>query len=222
MTPIALVTGGSRGIGAAIVERLRADGWEVLAPTRSDLDLERPASIDAFLATIDTVQVAALINDAGINPIATLADIALDDWQRVQQVNVTAPLRLMQHVAPRMAAHGGGRIVNISSIYSFMGRAGRVSYGASKGALNQLTRMAAAEFGDGNVLVNAVAPGFVMTELSRRNNSPDTLERIRLEVPLRRFAAPADVAEVACFLVSSRNRYITGQVIVVDGGLSIV
>jgi len=220
--PIALVTGGSRGIGAAVVAQLRADGWDVLAPTRADLDLEVASSIDAFLASLGSVTLSALINDAGINPIAPLADITPEDWRRVQQVNVTAPLRLMQHVAPRMAAHGGGRIVNVSSIYSFLGRTGRASYGASKGALNQLTRMAAVEFGPGNVLVNAVAPGFVMTDLTRANNTPETLERVRLEVPVRRFAEPDEVADVICYLASPRNRYITGQVIVVDGGLSLV
>lgn len=220
--PIALVTGGSRGIGAAVVAQLRADGWDVLAPTRADLDLEVASSIDAFLASLGSVKLSALINDAGINPIAPLADITPEDWRRVQQVNVTAPLRLMQHVAPRMAAHGSGRIVNVSSIYSFLGRAGRASYGASKGALNQLTRMAAVEFGPGNVLVNAVAPGFVMTDLTRANNAPETLERVRLEVPVRRFAEPDEVADVICYLASPRNRYITGQVIVVDGGLSLV
>lgn len=220
--PVALVTGGSRGIGAAVVARLRADGWEVLAPTRAELDLADDTSMDAFLAKLGSMKLSALVNDAGINPVAPFADVAVDEWRRVQQVNVTAPFRLMQHVAPRMAAHEGGRIVNISSIYSFLGRAGRASYGASKGALNQLTRMAAVEFGPGNVLVNAVAPGFVLTDLSRQNNSPEMLERVRLDVPVRRLAEPDEVADVVCYLASPANRYITGQVIVVDGGLSLV
>ena len=220
--PVALVTGGSRGIGAAVVARLRTDGWEVLAPTRDELDLADDASMDGFLASLGSVRLSALVNDAGINPISAMAEIPLDEWRRVQQVNVTAPFRLMQHVAPRMAAHEGGRIVNISSIYSFLGRAGRASYGASKGALNQLTRMAAVEFGPGNVLVNAVAPGFVLTDLSRQNNSPEMLERVRLDVPVRRLAEPDEVADVVCYLASPTNRYITGQVIVVDGGLSLV
>lgn len=220
--PVALVTGGSRGIGSAIVTRLRADGWAVLAPTRAELDLASTASIDAFLGALGAVEIFALINDAGINPITTFTDISLEEWQRVQQVNVTAPLRLMQHVAPQMITRGGGRIVNVSSIYSFLGRAGRASYGASKGALNQLTRMAAVEFGPSNVLVNAVAPGIVMTDLTRQNNSAETLEKIRLQVPTQRFAEPSDIADVVCYLASPDNRYITGQVIVVDGGLSLV
>src|SRR5688572_4026033 len=150
-TRTALVTGASRGIGAAIAARLAAAGFEVLAPRREALDLASADSIRAFVASAPDVDV--LVNNAGENKVAPIAELALADWQRILDTNVTAAFLLTQHFAPRMAARGWGRIVNVSSCYSFLSRAGRVAYSASKGALNQLTRTAALEYGPQNVLV---------------------------------------------------------------------
>jgi 3-oxoacyl-[acyl-carrier protein] reductase len=214
----ALVTGGSRGIGRAIADRLRAAGMEVVAPTRAELDLASPESIRAFLASAPDVDV--LVNNGGENRIARIAELELADWQRILDTNVTSAFLLIRHFGPRMAARGWGRIVNVSSCYSFLARPGRVAYSASKGALNQVTRTAALELGEGNVLVNAVAPGFVETEMTRRNNDAEQIARLESQTALGRLARPEEVAELVAFLASDQNSYITGQVVVIDGGFS--
>ena len=119
-----------------------------------------------------------------------------------------------------MAARGWGRIISVSSCYSFLARAGRVAYSASKGALNQVTRTAALEFGGRNVLVNAVAPGFVETEMTRRNNDAGQIAQLASQTALGRLARPEEVAELVAFLASDQNSYITGQLVVIDGGFS--
>ena len=119
-TLTALVTGASRGIGAAIAQHLNSDGWHVLAPSRSELDLAKPESIEAYLAGIQ--EVYGLVLNAGINEPAPLADINDEDWQRIHDTNVTSAFRLLRALAPRMADQSGGRIVAISSAYSTRAR----------------------------------------------------------------------------------------------------
>ncbi len=153
----ALVTGGSRGIGAAIVQRLMTDGYNVLAPTRQEMDLESNASIDAYLLQIKD-RVDILVNDAGINRIAILSDIKDQDVDDTLQINLIAPLRIIREVAPHMKKKGFGRILNISSVWSVVSRMGRISYTMSKAALNGMTRSLAVELAPYNILVNAVAP----------------------------------------------------------------
>lgn len=217
-TRTALVTGASRGIGEAIAARLSAAGFNVLAPTREMLDLASADSIRAFVANAPDVDV--LVNNAGENKVAPIAELDLADWQRILDTNVTAAFLLIQHFAPRMAARGWGRIVNVSSCYSFLSRAGRVAYSASKGALNQVTRTAALEYGPQNVLVNAIAPGFVETEMTRRNNNPEQIAKLASQTALGRLAQPNEIAELVAFLASEQNSYITGQLVVIDGGFS--
>lgn len=217
-TRTALVTGASRGIGEAIAARLTAAGLQVVAPAREELDLSSADSIRAFLGNAPDVDV--LVNNAGENKVAPIADLALADWQRILDTNLTAAFLLIQHFAPRMAARGWGRIVNVSSCYSFLSRAGRVAYSASKGALNQVTRTAALEYGAQNVLVNAVAPGFVETEMTRRNNNPEQIAHLASQTALGRLAQPNEIAELVAFLASDANSYITGQLVVIDGGFS--
>lgn len=217
-TRTALVTGASRGIGEAVAARLTAAGFQVVAPRREELDLASADSIRAFLANAPDVDV--LVNNAGENKVAPIADLALADWQRILDTNLTAAFLLIQHFAPRMAARGWGRIVNVSSCYSFLSRAGRVAYSASKGALNQVTRTAALEYGPRNVLVNAVAPGFVETEMTRRNNNPEQIAHLASQTALGRLARPDEIAELVAFLASEQNSYITGQLVVIDGGFS--
>jgi NAD(P)-dependent dehydrogenase (short-subunit alcohol dehydrogenase family) len=216
---IALVTGASRGIGAAVAERLRGNGFEVLSPPRSELDLLDNASIDAYLARLDRA-VDVLVNNAGINVLGEATEYRDDDLRPMMQVNLLAPLRLAQRLAVGMARRGYGRIVNISSVWSLVTRPRRAVYSTTKAALNGLTRSLAVELAPRGVLVNAVAPGYVETALTLQNNSPQELEVIRQSVPLRRLAQPAEIAEVVAFLASDRNTYMTGQVIVVDGGFT--
>lgn len=215
-----LITGGARGIGAAIATRLRASGHAVLAPTREELDLAVPASVDSFLARHAGTAVDVLVNNAGINILRPIAEIDEATWSTMLQVNLTSVLRLTQAFAPAMAARGWGRILNVASIFAVVTRERRGAYSMTKAALAALTRTAAVEFGPGGVLVNALAPGYVDTELTRRNNPPAAIATIESGIPLGRMAQAGELAEVAAFLVSDANSYLTGQTIIVDGGFT--
>lgn len=213
----ALVTGASRGIGEAIAARLQKDGYQVLTPARAELDLSSNTSIDAYLANLQH-PVDILVNDAGINRIAVLEDVNLLDLQETLQINLLAAFRLVQGVVPAMRQQKYGRIVNVSSIWSVVSRAGRASYAMSKTALNGMTRSLAVELAASNILINAVAPGYVLTDLTRQNNPPHELAKISQIIPAQRFAEPSEIASVVAFLCSEQNSYLTGQTIVVDGG----
>jgi 3-oxoacyl-[acyl-carrier protein] reductase len=215
----ALVTGASRGIGAAIAQRLVVDGYHVVAPTRQEMDLESNTSIDAYLSKIK-YHIDILVNDAGINRISFLSDIKDQDMDDTLQINLIAPLRIIREVSPPMQKKGFGRIVNISSVWSVVSRAGRISYSMSKAALNGMTRSLAVELSPYNILVNAVAPGYVLTDLTRQNNSEAELETIRKTIPIQRLAEPQEIANIVAFLCSERNTYLTGQTLVVDGGFT--
>jgi 3-oxoacyl-[acyl-carrier protein] reductase len=215
-----LLTGGARGIGAAIAARLRADGHAVLAPSRQELDLAAPESIESFLGRHGAAPVDVLVNNAGINVLRSIPEIDAAMWQSMLQVNLTSALRLTQAFAPGMAARGWGRILNVASIFAVVTRERRAAYSMTKAALAALTRTAAVEFGPGGVLVNALAPGYVDTELTRRNNPPEAIAAIEASIPLRRMARAEELAETAAFLVSAANSYLTGQTVVVDGGFT--
>jgi 3-oxoacyl-[acyl-carrier protein] reductase len=214
---VALITGASRGIGAAIADRFRQEGARVLAPGRADLDLLSDASVDAYLARLDA-DVDVLVNCAGINILGTGTEFHDEDLRAMLQVNLASPMRLSRTLARGMAERRSGRIVNISSVWSVVARPGRAVYAATKSALTGLTRTLAVELAPHEVLVNAVAPGYTDTELTRRNNPPDQLQAIARTIPLGRLAQPREIAEVVWFLGSPHNTYITGQTIVVDGG----
>lgn len=217
----ALVTGGSRGIGCAVIARLEEGGARVLAPSRAELDLADGAAVESYAAALDE-PVDILVNNAGVNPLAgldELTDAALED---TLAVNLTAPLRLCRALAPGMAARGYGRIVNVSSVWTVIGKARRLPYTISKTGLNGLTRALAVELAPRGVLVNAVAPGIVATTLTRQNNTPEQIAAFVGQIPLGRLAEPEEVADLIAFLCSSGNAYMTGQVLVCDGGLSCV
>ena len=216
----ALVTGGARGIGAAIARRLEDSGYRIIAPPRTALDLASPASIDAYLAAHGSQAVDVLVNNAGINTLRAIPEIDAHTWGEMLQVNLSAALRLTQAFAPGMAERGWGRILNVVSIFALVTRERRAAYSMTKAALGALTRTAAVEFGPRGVLVNALAPGYVDTELTRRNNPPDAIAAIEATIPLRRMAQASELAEVAAFLVSDANSYLTGQTVVVDGGFT--
>jgi len=219
MSKRALITGGSRGIGQQIAQVMSARGFEVVVPKRQELNLESLESIEKYFAT--DRQFDILVNNAGINFISPLAEIATDQWSQMLSVNLTAPMKLVQKVIPHMQKSKWGRIVNISSIFSNITREGRASYSASKSGLNGLTRSAAVELGKYGILVNAVCPGYVETQLTHQNNSPADIERILKTIPVGRMADPSEIAELVEFLCSDRNSYITGQMITADGGFSI-
>jgi 3-oxoacyl-[acyl-carrier protein] reductase len=213
----ALVTGASRGIGAAIRRCFEASGAEVLAPGRTDCDLAFPASLEAYLTGLRR-PVEILVNCAGINPLAALEEADPEVFAQVLQVNLQAPLALARAVAPGMKARGWGRILNVSSIWARISKPRRLVYSAAKAGLEGLTRSLALELAPHGVLVNALAPGFVDTELTRRNNPPQVLAQITAAIPVGRLARPEEIALCAAFLCSEANSYLTGQTIAVDGG----
>lgn len=213
---IALVTGASRGIGRAVADTLRRDGYWVLDPSRSEMDLSDPTSIAAYCSHVERID--AIVNNAGINTLARLeklTDGVLDD---MLQVNLKAPLQLVRALAGKMGGERPGRIVNLSSIWAFVSKEGRGGYTAAKAAIRGITQTLALELAPHNILVNAVAPGFVDTELTRQNNTPEQIASLAAAIPLGRLARTEEIAELVAFLASERNTYITGQTILIDGG----
>jgi 3-oxoacyl-[acyl-carrier protein] reductase len=217
----ALVTGASRGIGAAIVTQLEKDGCKVLTPSRSEMELASSSSIAQYLASLNE-DVDILVNNAGINQIATIDELELTNITSTFQVNLLAAFQLAQFLSRGMKQRKYGRIVNISSHWSVVTRNGRTSYVISKTALNGMTRSMAVELAPFNILVNAVAPGYILTDLTRQNNSPGEIEKIARTIPLKRLAAPEEIANLVAFMCSGKNTYLTGQTIVADGGYSCV
>ena len=217
---LALVTGASRGIGLAIASSLRERGVRVLTPSRLELDLLNPASIDSYLKTARREKIDILVNNAGINTPRTIEDLRDEEIAESWQTNVAAVLSLTRALTPFMRKQGWGRIVNLSSIFSLVTKQKRIVYSATKAALNGLTRAAAVELAPAGVLVNAVCPGYVDTELTRKNNSPADLKKIAALIPLGRMASPSEIARFVAFLCSEENTYITGQTLVIDGGFT--
>lgn len=228
----ALVTGGTRGIGRAIAEALVDAGHEVVVTgTAAEghppqgcayrrCDFTEPSALDGLLREVAREELAVLINNAGINAVAPLAEYDPAMFARIQQVNVTAPFLLCRAAVPGMRMRRFGRIVNITSIFGVVSKAGRAAYSASKFALFGLSRALALEVAADNVLVNCVAPGFVDTELTRRTLGEAGIAQVVGQVPVGRLAQPDEIARYVRFLVSEENTYMTGQHIVVDGGFT--
>jgi NAD(P)-dependent dehydrogenase (short-subunit alcohol dehydrogenase family) len=213
----ALVTGASRGIGKAIAEQLCKDGTRVLLPSRTELDLLSDRSIDQFLQALDQ-PVDILVNDAGINRIGDFGSYSDGDLQDTMQTNLISPIRLARGLIPGMIQRKYGRIVNISSIWSVISKRGRLPYSVTKSGLNAFTRSLAVEVAPYNILVNAVAPGYVNTELTKQNNTEQDLDNIRKTIPMQRLAEPEEIARLVAFLCSEENTYLTGQCLLIDGG----
>lgn len=189
----------------------------MLAPTRAELDLSAPESVRAYLARLSE-PVDVLVNNAGINRLGAHDEISDEALEETLEVNLASPLRLAGGIAAGMKQRGFGRIVNVASVWAFVARERRVSYAAAKAGIVGLTRALALELAPHGVLVNAVAPGYVETELTRQNNSPEELAKIAQQIPVGRLAQPEEIAELVAFLASPRNSYMTGQTILADGG----
>jgi NAD(P)-dependent dehydrogenase (short-subunit alcohol dehydrogenase family) len=213
----ALVTGASRGIGKAIADQLREDGVRLLVPSRRELDLLSDRSVDLFLRALDQ-PVDILVNDAGINRIGDFGSYRDGDLQDTMLTNLISPIRLARGLIPGMTQRKYGRIVNISSIWSVISKPGRLPYSVTKSGLNAFTRSLAVEVAPYNILVNAVAPGYVNTELTTQNNTEQDLDNIRRTIPMQRLAEPEEIARLVAFLCSEQNTYLTGQCLLIDGG----
>jgi len=214
-----LITGSARGIGLAIRKKFTQENYQLLIPSRSEMDLADPVSVDRYLSTLNQ-QVDILINNAGINILGPADNYSEDDLALTMQVNLYSPMALIKKVVPFMKTNQFGRIVNISSIWSVIAKPNRAVYSITKSALNTYTQNLAIELAPDNILVNAVAPGYVNTELTRKNNSPEEITKIINNIPVKRLAEPEEISELVFFLGTKINTYITGQIILIDGGFS--
>jgi NAD(P)-dependent dehydrogenase (short-subunit alcohol dehydrogenase family) len=238
-----IVTGGAQGIGEACARRLVQDGaavalWD-LADARgqalaADLsaqggravycrcDVSRKAEVDAALAASVAAlgPIDGLVNNAGIFKAAEFLDITEADWDAVIAVNLKGSFLVGQAVARGMAAAGRGAIVNMSSVNGTLTIPSIASYNASKGGINQLTRVMALSLADKGVRVNAVAPGTIATELAKNAvlTSDEARSRILSRTPMKRLGEPSEIADVVAWLLSDAASYVTGEIVVVDGG----
>jgi 3-oxoacyl-[acyl-carrier protein] reductase len=235
---VVVVTGGSRGIGRAIVERFAALGARVFFTYQQREEQAREvaaacgaekiqcaqADADAIEAAVQQVVTSAgkldvLVNNAGITRDNWLMLMPADDWNKVLDINVSGAFRWCKAVSRVMLGARAGVIVNIASISGLMGVAGQTNYCASKGALLAFSRALAAELGGRGIRVNAVAPGFIETDMTARVPKPIRDQNLQ-RILLKRFGQAAEVAAAVTFLASDDASYIMGQTIVVDGGLT--
>jgi len=214
-----LVTGGSRGIGKAVADCYRNNGYEVDAPTREELDLADVKSVDDFLRKSTGYDI--VINNAGCNIINEIQKVEDADLEQMFQVNLLSPIRLLRGLVPYMKEKKFGRIVNVGSIWGVVSKPGRSIYSATKHGVHGITNTLALELAPYNILVNTVAPGQTLTELTKKNNSPEEIKNMEKDIPLGRLAKPEEIAEVIFFVGNENNTYLTGQEIVVDGGLTV-
>jgi len=213
---VALVTGASRGIGRGIAERLRADGWSVETAERaSGVDLADPEAARAAVERLPRID--GLVANAGTIVRKGALEHTLDDWRRVLDLNLTSVFVVAQAAARRMVETGGGAIVLIASQLSFFGGVNSSSYAASKGGVAQLAKALSNELAGRGVRVNAVAPGFIETDLT--SDIEDWKRReVDPRIPLGRWGTPEDIAGAVAWLLSDDAAYVTGAIVPVDGG----
>lgn len=237
----ALITGASRGIGKACAQMLAAAGHRTVLAARSTAKLEevadeiRSAGSEAFVIEVDLAssesiaagfskaakefgRIDILVNNAGITKDGLAVRMKKPDWEAVLNTNLSGAFYAIQHVLPAMMRERWGRIVNISSVVGEMGNPGQANYVASKAGLIGLTKSLAQELGSRNITVNAVAPGFIETDMT--HVLPEELKKKMLDqTPLRRMGTPEDIASAVKFLASDEASFITGHVLDVNGGI---
>jgi 2-deoxy-D-gluconate 3-dehydrogenase len=243
---VAIVTGGNGGIGLGMARGLASAGARIVVAARNPdksraavAELERLGS-EAMAVQVDVTDEAAvdalvrttrdrwgridiLVNNAGINIRKPAHELSLEEWHRVLETNLTAAFLCARAVYPAMKAGGGGKIINIGSMMSIFGASFVPAYGASKGGIVQLTKALACAWARDNIQVNAVLPGWIDTELTRRARQeiPGLDENVLRRTPAGRWGTIGDLAGIAVFLASSASDFITGAAIPVDGGYSI-
>lgn len=242
LTPTALVTGGSRGIGKAIAKTLAREGFQVYLTyvSKADeaarvvadieaaggkarafaLNVGDSAAVEEFFKSEikDKVQLAVLVNNAGITKDGLILRMKDEDWDKVLGINLRGPFICLREAAKIMTKQRLGRIVNIVSVVGQMGNAGQANYSAAKAGLIGLTKASAKELAVRGVTVNAVAPGFIESDMTDAL-SEEVRELYMAQIPLKSFGTTQDVAEAVAFLASDKAGYITGQVLAVNGGM---
>ncbi len=236
---IALVTGASRGIGAAIAARLAADGARVIGTATTAegaagitqalggqggrgavLDVTDPASIEALIADIESREgaIGILCNNAGITRDTLLLRMKEGDWEAVMQTNLASVFRLSKAVLRGMMKARRGRIISIASIVGLTGNAGQANYAAAKAGMIGFAKSLAREVGSRNITVNVIAPGFIDTDMTRALGDAQKTA-LNAQIPLARLGQPADIAAAVAFLASDEAGYITGETLHVNGGM---
>jgi len=228
--PIAIVTGGASGLGAAIAARLERDHYQVaIADIASDDPVDVTSDAEVKELVYETVErygrLDVLVCSAAVETRSKLVDCTDEDWQRVLDVNVKGPFLCMRHAIPAMAASGGGSVVLMSSILGAIGSPDYAAYCASKGALNNLAKQAAVESAPDNVRVNVVAPsatdtGLFMQMIAKTPDPDAIVAMVAGRTPMKRLGTADEVADTVAFLCSPGAGYISGAIIAVDGGMA--
>jgi len=228
----AVVTGGTRGIGYAIAERLLQDDLEVVVTGTTDVavfpegvkyykvDFLNDSEVLSFIKYLKDRQVDILVNNAGINKIGEFTTIDIDDFDRILKVNLRTPFQLCQAVIPYMKKKGWGRIVNMTSIFGNITKEYRAPYSTSKFGLDGMTAALAAEVAEMGILANSIGPGFIDTELTRNVLGKKGIEELRDRIPIKRLGQANEIASLVSWLVSDENTYMSGQNLMIDGGFS--
>jgi len=238
---VAFVTGGSRGIGRAIALTLCRSGFDIVVASPEiekneevageiracsgeamtvNLDVTSPESVKAAFGKVmqDKTRIDVLVNNAGITRDGLAVRMKPLDWDLVMKINLNGAFLCTQQVLPGMMRNRWGRIVNISSVVGQAGSAGQANYAASKAGLIGLTKALAQEMGSRNITVNAIAPGYIATDMTK--DLPEELkQKMMASIPLARMGKPEDIAAAVKFLVSEDASYITGHVLAVNGGM---
>jgi len=238
---VVVITGGTRGIGAALVDMFQKSGAYVITTGTKrqevdklnnsiqknsikycQLDFSSDRSLQNFLEKVDKIdQIDVLINNAGVNKIDSIDRISRKDWDWINAVNLRGPFLVTRTVSRIMRQQKYGRIINISSIFSVVSKEKRAAYSTTKWGLLGFTKAVALDLVKDNILVNAVSPGFVDTELTRNILGQKGIEKLIKQIPQKRLAKSDEIAKIVLFLASDHNTYITGQNIVIDGGFTI-
>lgn len=231
---MAVVTGGTRGIGRAIATRLLADGNDCLVvataetppaslPTGAQYygaDLRSRGAAEKLAAYVRELQPTILVNNVGLNVKGPTAEFPVEDYDMLLDTNLRVPFILIQAVLPDMLKRSWGRIVNVTSLWGVSGNIENAAYCASKFGLDGLTASLAAEVARSGVLVNSVAPGFIYTEQAAEAYTDEALKTVSQQIPVGRLGKPEEVAALVSWLAGTENTYLTGQNILIDGGLT--